>query len=223
MKKLLLITALLSIATISAQIDFSSTRFGITAGPNYSRVQNAHNPSGPRYAFFAGVVALIPIDNNNQFYFQPEVLYVAAGETGKDKNYKDRANSGYDALYAADYISVPINFKGYFSEAESEFYAFGGPRFDFLISQKVEDPSRDIYNVGTPPEFYGTAGSFNFNLGLGVGYSYKRQLEIFAKYDIGLSNAYPDLKNSPENTIDPSVAKKKSQQILSVGLSYIFE
>jgi hypothetical protein len=55
MKKIILTTALLNAALLSAQVDFSNTRFGITAGPNYSRVQNAHNPSGPRYAFYAGV------------------------------------------------------------------------------------------------------------------------------------------------------------------------
>ena len=55
----------LGIATslsLSAQIDFSSTRFGVIGGMNYSRVKNAHNPSGPRYTFQAGALALIPID-----------------------------------------------------------------------------------------------------------------------------------------------------------------
>ena len=220
MKKLILAFGILSVSFLSAQVDLSSTRFGITGGPNYSRVQNAHNPSGPRYSFYAGVLALIPIDDNNQFYLQPEVLYLSAGETGKDSNAKGKI--GYDALYASNYISVPINFKGYFSEAESEFFAFAGPRFDFLIGQKITNPSRPAsYQVDN----YGKAGAFNFNLGFGLGYSYKRQLEISAKYDIGLSDAFPNLKNSPSevSTTDPDVAKRKSQQILSVGLSYIFK
>lgn len=221
MKKLLTLSAILAATLLSAQIDFSSTRYGITAGPNYSRVQNAHNPSGPRYAFYAGVLALIPVDDNNQFYIQPEVLYVAAGESGKDKYYKDKPGKGYDAMYICNYISVPINFKGYFSEAESEFFAFGGPRFDFLIAQNVKNAVNPDYEKDT----YGKAGSFNFNLGVGLGYSYKRQLELSVKYDIGLSNAYPDLKNSPIDIANGLAggSKKKSQQILSVGLSYIFQ
>ncbi len=124
-------------------------------------------------------------------------------------------------MYASNYISVPINLKGYFSEAENEFFAFGGPRFDFLLNQKIKNATKASYEVDS----YGKAGAFNLNLGVGVGYSYKRQLELSVKYDIGLSNAFPDLKNSPEEieTNDPNVAKKKSQQILSVGLSYIFK
>lgn len=219
MKKLILTTALLSATLISAQVDFRSTRFGITAGPNYSRVQNAHNSSGPRYGFYAGVLALIPIDNNDQFYIQPEVLYLSAGENG-DRKYEDLKGIPH-ATYATNYISVPVNLKAYFSESENEFFAFGGPRFDFLIGQNIKNASRPSYEVDS----YGKAGSFNFGLGLGIGYSYKRQLEISVKYDAGLSNAFPDLKNSPEElkTGDPNVAKKKSQQILSVGLSYIFQ
>ena len=224
MKKLFFLTTVLAAAFLSAQVDLSSTRFGITGGPNYSRVQNAHNPSGPRYSFYAGVLALIPIDDNNQFYLQPEVLYLSSGETGKDSNAKGRP--GYNAIYAANFISVPINFKGYFSEAESEFFAFGGPRFDFLIGQKVTDTdSNALQKASYEVNNFGKSGSFNFNIGVGLGYSFKRQLELTAKYDIGLSNAYPDLKNSPYEIAlaDPNIAKRKSQQILSVGLSYIFK
>lgn len=68
MKKFLLASAL-ALSTMSfAQIDFSSTRFGVTVGGNYSRVKNAHNPSGPRYTVQAGVLALIPIGSANQFF-----------------------------------------------------------------------------------------------------------------------------------------------------------
>lgn len=219
MKNLLLICAL-SIGTwLSAQIDFRNTRFGIIAGPNVSQILYAHNSSGPRYSFFGGVLGLISIDNNDSFYFQPEVLYVSSGENG-DRKYENRKGLPH-ATYASNYVSIPINFKAYYSSDESEFFAFVGPRFDFLISQKITNSSREAYEIST----YGKAGSFNLNLGFGVGYSYKRQLELFAKYDFGISNVLPVLKNSPGelSTQDPNVLKKKSQQVFSVGLSYILE
>ena len=65
-----------------AQIDFSSTRFGLTAGPTYSRVQNAHNPSSARVNFFAGAFAIIPVGGDDMFYLQPGVEYLGAGENG---------------------------------------------------------------------------------------------------------------------------------------------
>ncbi|WP_417429704.1 porin family protein [Halpernia sp.] len=219
MKKLFFITAFLTATLLFAQLDLRNTRFGITAGPNYSRVQRAHNSSGPRFVFYAGVLALIPIDSNDQFYLQPEVLYVGAGERG-DRKYENLKGLQH-ATYATDYISIPLNFKAYFSEAESEFFIIGGPRFDFLISQKVTNPSKPSYEINA----YGKAGWFNFNIGGGFGFSYKRQLEIAVKLDAGLSNAYPNLKNSPTEiaTGDPDVQKIKSLQVFSLALSYIFK
>ncbi|MGC4128318.1 MAG: porin family protein [Bergeyella sp.] len=222
MKKLLLSIMLSASALASAQVDFSSTRFGVTAGGNYSRVSNAHNPSGPRYTMQGGFLALIPVDNNDQFYIQPEVVYYGAGETGKQKDAKGHV--GYDAVYANNYISVPLYFKGYFSEAESEFFGMFGPRFSFLVNQKVENPSKPYYVVeqlDAYPGVNGKASAFNFGIGAGVGFSYKRQLEISARYDMGLSNTYKGLMEEPGK--DPAIEKKKSEQVFSVGLSYIFE
>lgn len=220
MKKLFLGTALLATVAASAQIDLSSTRFGLTVGGNYARVSNAHNPSGPRFAVQAGALALIPIDNNDQFYLQPEVVYYGAGETGKDPDFKD--SPYYDAVYADNYISVPVYFKGYFSEAESEFYGLIGPRFSFLLNQNIKNAPLRYTVEGDPATgINGKAAAFNFGIGVGLGFSYKRQLELALKYDLGLSNTYPNMVESA--TGDPNTEKKKSQQVLSVGLSYIFE
>lgn len=223
MKKLLL-TSALALSTLSfAQVQWKNTRFGVTAGLNYSRVSNAHNPSGPRYTFQGGALALIPVGKANQFYIQPEVLYYGAGETGKDSDAKNV--SGYNAVYANNYLSVPLYFKGYFSEAQSEFFGLLGPRFNFLLSQNVKDvpATRPYYNPDVsdpsqPPGVNGKASSFNWGIGLGVGYSYKRQLEIAVKYDLGLSDTYPNLVKEKGGT-----DKKKSEQVVALTLSYIFK
>ena len=149
------------------------------------------------------------------------MLYFGAGEGG-DKEVEKRKGWGH-AVYANNYLSVPISFKAYFSENESEFFALVGPRFDFLVNQNNKNipPGRDDYAV----ERYGKAAKFNLGVGLGFGYSYKRQWEITARYDMHLMNAYPDLKYSKieEGTNDPSVAKKKNEHIINVGIAYIFK
>lgn len=218
MKKILFASLILASLLSQAQIDFRSTEFGVVAGGTYSRVRNAHNPSGPRYSVLGGITAQVPMGTGEQYYIQAEALYFGAGEGG-DKKYEDA--KGWDhAIYANNYLSVPINFKAYFSEAESEFYGLIGPRFNFLVSQKVKNPAKEYYAA----DDFGKANSFNIGLGAGVGFSYKRQLEVALKYDIGLSDAYPDLKYSPDNqTTDANVAKKKSEQILSLGLTYFFK
>ena len=216
--KLFVVSALCAATLFSAQIDLRNTRFGITGGGTYSRVSNAHNPSGPIYSGFGGVLALIPVDNNDQFYIQPGIEYLGAGETGKDKDLKGTV--GYDAVYANNYISVPLYFKGYFSEAESEFFALAGPKFNFLINQNIKNaPAR--YTAEGVGDINGKAASLNFAVGVGIGFSYKRMFEVTTRYDIGLSNTYKGLMK--EQTNDPNVSKKKSEQVLSVGLSYIFQ
>ncbi len=218
MKKIILLFALSLATTISAQIDLRSTRFGVTFGGNYSRVSNAHNPSGPRYTIQGGIVALIPIGSDYQFYLQPEVVYYGAGETGKDKEAKGLP--GYNAVYGNSYISIPVSFKGYFSEAESEFFGLIGPRFNILVGQKIKNPKQDYYEADS----YGKANSFNFAVGAGVGYSYRRKLELALRYDYGFSNTYKKLKDSPDNlTGDPSTDLRKSEQVFSLSLSYIFD
>jgi len=220
MKKILISSAICASTFFSAQIDLSSTRFGITAGGTYSRVSHAHNPSGALFSGYGGFLALIPVDQNDQFYIQPEVEYLGAGESGKDKDTKSAA--GYNATYANNYISVPVYFKGYFSEAESEFFAMAGPKFNFLISQKVSDAPLRYTVEGDPATgVNGKAASFNFAVGFGLGFSYKRMLEITGRYDLGLSNTYKGLMN--ETGSDANIGKKKSEQVFSVGLSYIFQ
>lgn len=224
MKKLLFATLVLFSTISFAQIDLGSTRYGVTAGVNYSAVRFAHNPSGKLFSFQAGGLALIPIDKNDQFYLQPEVLYYGAGESGKDKDAKGTA--GYDAIYSNTYISVPIYVKAYFSEAESEFFALAGPRFNFLIAQKVTDPSKPHYTIEGVDypgvgNVNGKASSFNYGLAFGLGYSYKRQLELALKYDLGIGDTYKGLKNEPGT--DPNIGKKKTEHVVSLGLTYIFE
>ena len=197
MKKLLLGSFLVFSSLMSAQLflQLENTRIGVIGGPNYSRVRNAHNPSYPRYSFYGGLLALIPLDYENQFYIQPQVEYLSSGEKGEGST-----------LYANNYISVPIYFKGYFTEGRDSFFAFAGPRFAFLVNQKVQNPSSPLY--------------VKERLSGGLGYSINRKFEILARYDFGLSSVYPDLVESW--TGNPNVYRKKSQHILSAGVSYIF-
>ncbi len=204
--KVLLCSLMLFSSMAYSQVDFSSTRFGLIAGPTYSRVQNAHNPSSGRTSFYGGAFALIPIGGDDMFYFQPQVEYLSAGEKGQG-----------NTVYASNYLSIPVYFKAYFSEAESEFFGQFGPRFGFLIDQKITDPSKTIYLANQ----YGKAAGFDFALSAGLGFSYKRKWEITGRFDFGMSNNLPDLMNKESQ--DPSSALKKRQHVLSAGISYIFD
>lgn len=206
LKKLAISISVFAFVISFAQVDFSSTRFGVLAGPTYSRVQNVHSPSSGRINFFAGAFALIPVGGDDMFYIQPEVEYLGAGENGQG-----------DAKYGSSYISVPVYFKAYFSEAESEFFGQLGPRFGFLINQSIKNPTRTIYNV----DQYGKAAGFDFAVSGGIGFSYKRKLEIFGRFDYGITNTLPNLIG--KEPWDPTSFSTKKQHIFSAGISYIFD
>lgn len=190
-------------AQLSLQL--RDARFGVTAGANYSRVTNVHSPSKPRYSFDFGGLALIPLDYNDQLFIQAQLEYLGSGEKGDG-----------DTKYTNDYISVPIYFKGYFTNAESEMFGFVGPRFAFSVNEKIENPNKPIYYA---EENGGGARKFDLALSLGIGYSHKRQVETYLRYDFGILNKYPDMKDIPG--IKDS-EKAKRQHILMLGVSYIF-
>lgn len=193
------------------RIRFKDTRFGLSVGGNYSAVRNAHRPSGKRIGFQAGALALIPADEDNQFYIQPEVQYYQSGETGYNKEEGGDKNT----KYYNNYVGIPIYIKGYFSEAESEFFGLLGPRFNILVNQK--DEAIPSAYPGYSKDQNGKAASLNFGISAGVGYSYKRKWEIALKYDLGLSNTYPNMYK-----VD-GILKRRSEQAVSVTLSYIFD
>ena len=211
------ITTLLLALTFSmsfAQIDFSSTRFGLIAGPTYSRIQNAHNPSSARISFYGGALALIPVGSDDMFYLQPQIEYLSAGEKG-DNN----------TVYANNYISVPIYFKAYFSEAETEFFGQLGPRFGFAIGQTIKNAPLKYYNGQLLPiyetNYFGKTATFDFALSGGLGFSYKRKWEVSARFDFGLTNNLPDLMGKEPK--DPASNSTKRQHVISAGISYIFD
>lgn len=207
LKKIILAYSLCHSALAFSQIDLSSTRYGLIAGPAYSRIQNAHNPSSARTSFYGGAFALIPVGSDDMFYLQPQVEYLSAGEKGGSSS----------AVYASNYLSVPVYFKAYFSEAESEFFAQLGPRFGFLLDQNITSSSKPIYTE----EQYGKSARFDFAVSGGLGFSYQRKWEFTARFDFGVSNTLPDLVG--KEPFDSATNRPKRQHVLSAGISYIFD
>lgn len=193
------------ISSLSFAQKTSNFRFGITASGNYSGVRGVHNPSQQKIGFNIGVVGIIPLDNSDQFYFQPQIEYVNAGEKGDNST-----------KYTNNYINIPLLVKAYFSEAESEFFGILGPRIGFLVNQKIVDPSEPRYYI----DQLGKANSLDLALVGGLGYSYKRKHEVSLKIDVGLSDVYKGLDDSG---VDPQAAAKNTQNIITLGYTYFFD
>ena len=213
-KKLLLASTLCLSTFGFSQVDFSSTRYGLILGGVNSRVQNAHNPSSSRISFYGSAFALVPVGSDDMFYIQPQVEYLSAGENG-----------GSNTTYASNYLSIPVYFKAYFSEAESEFFAQLGPRFGFLLNQNIKNAPLISYNGQNlpiyEPGYFGKAAGFDFAISAGLGFSYKRKWEFTGRFDFGVSNNLPDLVGKEPK--DGASNLTKRQHVLSAGISYIFD
>ncbi|QAR31626.1 PorT family protein [Ornithobacterium rhinotracheale] len=202
MKNKFILTAVLCLAfSVSfAQIGgfLQDTRFGVKAGLNYSRVKDIHSESGSRLGFNAGVQALIPVSYGNEFFIQPEITYSQKGESN------EISGEGKE-VYRMDYIDVPVLFKAYFSERDTDFFALFGPKFSFLIDDSIKNPLEkgeryhsDEYN------------KFDFGLVGGVGFSYLRNWEVDARIEYGFMDTNKTQKDSNNNVVT------------SLSLSYIF-
>lgn len=200
MKKKLILTLLtgfLLIQTSEAQI-----RFGARGSASISNITVAHSTSKSRTGYQIAALGLIPIDNNDQFYFQPEINYSAQGEY----NVHAGPDGSIDQKTFLSFINVPLNIKAYLSEAESEFFAEFGPYVGFKIGENIE--KFDFYTEPDNEEY----SSFDFGLGLGFGYSFNRELELSVRYSYGFVD---QVKHEAAND-------NNHTSILNFGVSYIF-
>ncbi|SMC84905.1 porin family protein [Moheibacter sediminis] len=167
----------------------AQVRYGAKLGGNYTNLRLVHRESVPRIAGQIGALALIPIDNNDMFFVQPEVVYSMQGEYWKTGEIKTPV--------FLNYINVPIMAKFYFSNEESEFFVEGGPQFAFKIGDNIE-------RLEMPNQKF---KSFDLSFGLGLGYSITRDFEFNLRYNYGLLDSVEgDLENNNNNTSQLSFA-----------------
>lgn len=213
-KKLLIVILLNNITLIYAQLDLKKKEVGIIFGSNFSQIQNAHNPSEPRYSFFSGLYIRIPIGilcncDLPKIYLQPQLEYFQAGEKGQATT-----------LYANNYLSFPLYLKLYPIRYNKFNYFFFqiGPRFSILVNQNVVDPPKGRpYLINQQ----GKANPFDLSVSTVGGVSFgSRKNELLLRYDYSFSNSYPNL-NEYEATGDPKSKLRKIQHVFSIAYSRI--
>jgi len=180
----------------------AQVRFGARASASITNITVAHSISKSRTGFQVAALGLIPIGNNDRFFFQPEINYSAQGEY----NVHPDKDGDIDQATFVSFINVPLNMKIYLSEAESEFFAEIGPYIGFKVGDKIEK-----FDFPTEPDDE-SFSSFDFGLGAGAGYSFNRQWEFSIRYSYGLVD---QVKNDAADA-------NNHTSILNFGVSYIF-
>jgi len=182
MKKLFVIYALLLFGVINAQ----SIKYGVTANFHKTSIVNVHDYSRGIFGGNIGVFAdfaLVPNDiyDSAWLYFTPQVEYATQGENAE--------NPGQDIQkYHNSYIGLPLYIKYFLRNSgyKGDIYFFGGPRLEFLVSDKRTGPPADFESQEQKIE------SFGYGISLGVGVKVGDKLDVFLRVDRGFSKIYPD-------------------------------
>ncbi|MXV37432.1 outer membrane beta-barrel protein [Flavobacteriaceae bacterium Ap0902] len=193
MKKLINVIFCLIAVYGTAQVTY-----GLKAGVNVSKIDEVHTGSEKRVGAYFGGFATIPINNEgNQFYIQPEVLYSMMGE-------KEEFTDGRTTDVNIDYLSIPVLFKAYFSEQDTEFFGEIGPQLGFLISKDLPETDA-VYDYK----------STDFGAVVGIGFSYLRNWEANARFYYGFTDIieWENTKGKDPHNINSNV---------SLGIAYRF-
>lgn len=172
-------TALVFLVSV---FSYAQMRFGAKAGAGKSNFTDIHVKSKGRIGMNLGLVGLQPFERYNfRDFIQFELSYVNHGE--KNGNFKRYAN----------YISLPIMYKHYFSENDIDFFVEVGPQFSYAVANNFDD--YEIVKLGKRNNEYDYSDNhilnkFDFSFGLGGGISIHRRLELDLRYNYGLIDAF---------------------------------
>ncbi len=201
MKNVLKKVSLLTFGFLAFQQADAQISYGIKAGGAASNTTIIHGISDTRFGFTGGGFVEIPLTyKNNLHYLQVEVLYANEGEYSK---YSDNGEK-YKAFL--NYINIPIMYKYYFDDQDSDFFVEAGPQVGFLVSKNLDEKGPEIVS--------GTENTLDLAINLGVGYSYLRKYEVNLRYGYGLTDSY--------KTFGDSGSGVNRSSLFSLQLAYKF-
>ena len=207
MKKLLVLFSVVLLGFAQGQ----SVKYGLTGSVHKGSIAGVHGVGKPAWGGSLGVFADIAIVPNDMYdsawlYFTPQLEVYTMGEKGD----WDEDKSNYQK-YSNVYVGVPLYLK-YF--LRGDIYLMFGPKFEFLVSEKTDEGTavKDATAAGFDPNNFGLGqktASFGYGVSAKVGVKASDKLEVFLRFDRGLSKVYPDYK-----------AYNTYNRFLALGVSY---
>ena len=208
MKKIVLLFAAAALAT-GAFAQGNRIEWGVKSGLNLATLTHSDMSyetvsinSKLKPSFHVGVFVDIPL--GTYISFQPELLYSRQGtfykETVLSKDYK--------IWTRFDYINIPLMFKFYVFEKLSVDV---GPQFGFVIDATQKRKGSD----GDGTEDIDSDGYKSFDASFGMGLTYKvcRNIDVFARYNLGLTEV---------GKISATTSDKMKNSVIQVGAGYRF-
>lgn len=229
MKKLIITLA----ALVAATGAFAQLNFGVKAGGNLATISGMTSeengldwgdlgkvtPSqSMKIGFNVGAWAeymVMPM-----LGVQVEVNYSLQGVNTKVETSSSvlgsAATTTTDTAWSAGYINVPILAKAHFGNIA----AFAGPQLGFAtgFNTKTTTTTEKNTNIGNPEAVEDYSG-FDLSLVLGAQYKLTENIGVDARYNIGLTNVFPTLKNNEGEVTREGFGK---QGVIQLGVFYEF-
>jgi len=195
MKKINLLVALVLFISVSAQSS-DETRFGFTGNFHQGSIVNVHDASKGRFGGSLGVLAEFPIvksdaEGQEYLYLVPMLEYSMQGENATAEVQKYGRQKFHN-----DYVAAALYLKYFYrpGNIKSDYFVFGGPRLEFLVSDKRETSAQyeELYFQYNHDDEMNKIG---LGVSVGVGARVTDNLEAFLRFDRGFSKVYPNAIN----------------------------
>lgn len=220
MKKLFFIAAaMLGVVSLSAQEKTTSAQFGIKSSVNMSSFNGKNvNDNDYKVGFSAGLYGHFPL--TERFAVQPEVNFARIGGKLKDE-VTEVGNTTVKTKNKTtlDYIQVPIMFKYY--PGASRFNVEAGPQFGFNMyasnkQQTSTYANNTVYTTEGKQDIKDDIKNFDFGVNFGLGYNVTDNINVGARYYMGLTKITENVNNGTATGAD---VKNHS---FSLGVGYSF-
>lgn len=212
MKKLIIIYSLLLFGLTNAQ----SVKYGLTGSVHKGSIAGIHGVSKGDFGGNIGVFADFSLVTNDVYdsawlYFTPQLEVYTLGEKADwDEDKRDYQK------YSNVYVGVPLYLKYYLRNHgyKGDIYLMFGPKLEFLVSEKTDEGNAlaEATAAGFDPNIFGLGQkpkSFGYGISVKAGAKVSDNVEVFVRFDRGLSKIYPDFK--PQATYN---------RFFALGLSY---
>jgi len=224
-KTLLLLTAILGANIATAQLKVKagtnissitgSLRATLSDGETIYTLPNYKEQTKSKIGFYAG--AGYEINLIDKIYVTPELIYSQFGANAKN------ANTVNINSYSQNYLSLPI-----FIEYEliKGLRVGLGPQVDCLLKAVRKSNNEHLpewarqYTI-SEVDITKIHNKLSFGINAGIAYNFYDNLNIEARYYLGLSNIY---NNDKEPIFDNAIATdtEMKNQAIQIGLAYKF-
>ncbi|WP_291122073.1 porin family protein [Empedobacter sp. UBA7620] len=220
MKKIFFIAAaMLGVVSLSAQEKTTSSQFGIKSSVNMSSFNGDDvKDNDYKVGFSAGVYGHFPL--TDRFAVQPEVNFTRIGGKYKDE-VMEVGNTTVKSKNKTtlDYIQVPIMFKYY--PAASRFNIEAGPQFGFnMYASNKQSTStyanNTVYTTEQKFDVKDDVKNFDFGVNFGLGYNVTDNINVGARYYMGLTRLTENTNNGT------AIGADVKNHSFSVGVGYSF-